>query len=215
MRRSSVDTLSPWSHCFSNPDRSLAKPSASRCITAATNLSASSTVRRGSSTKPVCTLLHCARKSPISDSENNGTDSEIATPLSKVSGSWFFTSLGLSSCFCGLPSLVTSAEGNSSSILINSAITPPLAFPQSLAPAPVPGIESGSGSSPFSTLPSLLDPSRPAARSHAQTCSFPPHLDDRQKYRPHADRNPIRDSRGFSLKRTPGHPLLRLILWVY
>jgi hypothetical protein len=54
-----VDTLSPLSHCFSNPDRSSAKPSASHCIIAATSLSSFSTVRRGSSTKPVCRLLHC------------------------------------------------------------------------------------------------------------------------------------------------------------
>ena len=31
--------------------------------------------------------------------------------------------------------------------------TPPLSFPQSLVPAPVPQIESGSESSPFSDLP--------------------------------------------------------------
>src|ERR1035438_7073799 len=79
MRRSSVDTMSPRSHCFSSPERSLAKPSASRCITAATSLSASLTVPRGSSTKPVCIVPHCDRNSPISDSENQGIDSEAAS----------------------------------------------------------------------------------------------------------------------------------------
>ena len=62
--------------------------------TAATSLSASSTVRRGSSTKPVCTLLHCDPKSPISDLENKGMGFETAAALSRVSGSWPFTSLG-------------------------------------------------------------------------------------------------------------------------
>jgi hypothetical protein len=52
-----VDTLSPRSHCFSKPARSSANPSARRCITEAPSLSASSTVRRGSSTKPVGSLF--------------------------------------------------------------------------------------------------------------------------------------------------------------
>src|ERR1017187_10542247 len=138
-RRSSVDTLSPRSHCFSKPDRSLAKPSASRCITAATSLSAPSTVRRGSSTKPVCRLLHCDRKSSISDSENKGMDSETAAALFGASGSWPFTSLGPSGCFGGM--LAKSAVITSSSFVFSSAITPPLSFPQSLVPAPVPQSE--------------------------------------------------------------------------
>src|SRR5581483_4123827 len=144
---------SPLSHCFSRPDRSLAKPSASRCITAATNLSASSTVRRGSSTKPVCTLLHCDRKSPISDSENNGTGFEISVALSRVSGCWPFTSLGPWGSFGGNAALANSAVGTSSSVLFNSAITPPLSFPQSLEPSLVPQTESDSESSPSSDLP--------------------------------------------------------------
>jgi hypothetical protein len=39
VRSSSVDTSSPRSHCFSKAVRSLAKPSASRCINEATSLS--------------------------------------------------------------------------------------------------------------------------------------------------------------------------------
>src|ERR1700687_4963125 len=205
MRRSSVETLSPRSHCFSKPDRSLAKPSASRCITAATSLSASSTVRRGSSTKPVCTLLHCDRKSPISDSENKGIGFETASALSGVSGSWPFTSLGPSGCFGGIHA--KSAIITSSSFVFSSAITPPLSFPQSLVPAPVPQIESGSESSPFSDLPLLLRLSQPAAQSHVQTGSSAPLGDGRQKCRRRAARNRIRDSRELSLQRTPGHQL--------
>src|ERR1700677_3019054 len=212
MRRSSVDTLSPRAHCFSNPDRSLAKPSASRCITAATNLSASSTVRRGSSTKPVWTLFHCDRKSPISDSENKGMGFEIAAALSRVSGSWPFTSLSPSGCFGELLSLATSAVGNSSSILFSSATTPPLSVPQLLVPAPVPQTRSGNESSPFSSLLYLPHFSQLGVQYHAQTGSFPRPWDDRQKCRPHVDRNRIPDSREFSSETTPGHPLLRLPL---
>src|ERR1700678_373283 len=209
MRRSSVDTLSPWSHCFSRPDRSLANPSASRCITEATNLSASSTVRRGSSTKPVCILLHCDRKSPISDSENKGIGSETGTPPSGVSGSWLFTSLGPSSCVSGLPFPATSAVGNSSSILFSSAITPPLSVPQSLVPAPVPRTGSDSESSPFSDLLYLPHCFQLGGRSHARTGSSPRPWDGRQKCRPHVDRNRIPDSHEFSLETTEGHLLLR------
>ena len=53
----------------------------------ATSLSASSTVRRGSSTKPVCTLLHGERKSSISDSGNKGMGSDTAAALARVFGS--------------------------------------------------------------------------------------------------------------------------------
>src|ERR1700730_14720436 len=63
----------------------------------------SSTVRRGSCTNPVCSLLLCDRKSPISDSENKGMGSETAAALSNVCGSWTVTSLGPSGCFGGLP----------------------------------------------------------------------------------------------------------------
>src|ERR1700677_3436400 len=212
MRRSSVDTLSPWSHCFSNPDRSLAKLSASRCITAATNLSASSTVRRGSSTKPVCTLLHCDRRSPISDSENKGMRSETSALLPRVSGSCPFTSLGPSGCFAGLPSLASSAVGNSSSILLSSAITPPLSVSQSSVSAPVPQTGSDSEPSPFSDL--LYSPhfSHLAEQYHARSGSFPRRWDSPQKCQPHVDRNRIRDSREFSSETTTGHPLLRLPL---
>src|SRR6185369_10750761 len=52
----------------------------------ATSLSAPSTARRGSSTKPVCTPLHCNRKSPNSDSENKGAGSETGTVFSRGSG---------------------------------------------------------------------------------------------------------------------------------
>src|SRR3954453_18742910 len=58
MRRSSVETLSPRSHCFSRRPRSLAKPSASFFIKDATRLSASSTARRGSSTNWALRLVH-------------------------------------------------------------------------------------------------------------------------------------------------------------
>src|ERR1035437_2418282 len=208
----SVDTLSPLSHCFSRPDRSLAKPSASLCITAATSLSASSTVRRGSSTKPVCSLLHCDRKSTISGSANNGMDSEIAATLSRGFGSWPFTSLGPSGCFAGMSSPANSAVGSSSSILLSSATTPPLFFPQSSVPAPVPQIVSVSESSQFSDLLYLFHFSQPGEQSHAQIGSSPRPGDGRQKCRPHVDRNRILDSHEFSSKKTPGHRLLRLPL---
>src|ERR1019366_6251673 len=152
-RRSSVDTLSPPSHCFSKPDRSLAKPSASRCITAATSLSAPSTVRRGSSTKPFCRLLHCDRKSSISDSVNKGMGSETAPALSRASGSWPFTSLGPLGCSCAMPWLARSAVVSSPSFVFSSSITLPISFQQRLVPVPVPQTASDSESSPFSDLP--------------------------------------------------------------
>src|ERR1039457_6903758 len=197
MRRSSVDTLSPRSHCFSKPERSLAKPSASRCITAATSLSASLTVPRGSSTKQVCILIHCDRNSPISDSENKGIDSQAADARSKASDSRPFTSLGPSSCF-GAPFFARSAVVSSPSMVLSSSIMPPLSFLQSLVPAPVLQIENGSESSLFLDLPCLLGLSQAVAQSHAQSGSSPPLWDDQQKCRRHVDRNRIRDSHGFS-----------------
>src|ERR1017187_4837000 len=190
MRRSSVETLSPRSHCFSRPERSLLKPSASRCITAATSLSASLTVPRGSSTKQVCILIHCDRNSPISDSENRGIDSEAMAVRSKAFGLFVSTSPGSSSCF-GEPFFARS-------MVLSSSIMPPLSFPQLLVPAPVLQIESGSESSPFSDLPWLLGLSQAAAQSHAQSGSSPPPWDDQQKCRRLVDRNRILDSHGFS-----------------
>src|SRR6185437_1969329 len=111
-----------------------------------------------------------------------------------------------------MSSLANSDVGSSSPILFGSAITPPVSFPQSLVPAQVPQIESGSESSPFSDLPLLLCLSQPAAQSRARTCSSPPLGDGRQKCRLHVDRNRIRDSHEFSLRRTPGHRLLQLPL---
>src|ERR1700687_1211983 len=99
---------------------------------------------------------------------------------------------------------------SAASFAINSAITPPLSFQQPLVPAPVPQTESGNESSPFSDLPWLLHPCQPAAQSHAPTGSSQPLGDGRQKCRPHVDRNRIPDSHEFSLKKTPGPPLLRL-----
>ena len=52
-RKSSVETLSPRSHCCSSPDRSSANTSASRFMADATRPSACSTAFLGSSTKPV------------------------------------------------------------------------------------------------------------------------------------------------------------------
>src|ERR1019366_6440161 len=141
-------------------------------------------------------------------SENKGMGSETAAALSRVSGSWPFTSLGPSGCFGGM--LAKSAVITSSSLLFSSAITPPLSFPQSLVPAPVPRRESGSESSPSSDLPLWLRLSQPAAQSHAETGSSPPLGDGRRKCPRHVDRNRIWDSPEFSLKRTPGHRLLRL-----
>src|ERR1700719_493147 len=45
----------------------------------------------------------CARKSPISGSENKGVGFETAVALSRVFVSWPFTSLGPSGCFGGMP----------------------------------------------------------------------------------------------------------------
>src|SRR6185437_509615 len=110
-----------------------------------------------------------------------------------------------------MSSLANSDVGSSSSILFGSAITPPASFSQSLVPAQVPQIESGSESLPFSD-PLLLRLSQPAEQSRARTCSSPPLGDGRQKCRLHVDRNRIPDSHESSLKTTPDHRLLRLLL---
>src|ERR1700722_4042409 len=98
--------------------------------------------------------------------------------------------------------------------LLSWDITPPLSVPQSSVPAPVPQTRSDSESSPFSVLLyflhlHLLHFSRPGEQSRGQTGSSPRPWDGRQKCRLHVDRNRISDTHELSLKRTPGHLLLR------
>jgi len=71
-RRSSVETLSPRSHWPSSFALSTANISARRFIATATRVSARSTARRGSSTKPTWMASHQARKSFASSGEKRG-----------------------------------------------------------------------------------------------------------------------------------------------
>jgi hypothetical protein len=109
---------------------------------------------------------------PISDSENEGMGSKIAAPRSRASASWPFTNLGPSGCFGGIPIARQFGRRKLLIVCLRSAITPPLSFQQSLAPASIPHIVSGNESLPFADLPCLLRLSQPAAQSHAQTGSL-------------------------------------------
>ena len=117
---------------------------------------------------------------------------KIAAPLSRASASWPFTNLGPSGCFGGIPIARQFGRRKLLIVCLRSAITPPLSFQQSLAPASIPHIVSGNESLPFADLPCLLRLSQPAAQSHAQTGSCPRFGDGRPKCRPPVDRNRIR-----------------------
>ena len=124
-----METMPPSSHCFFNLARSLERPCACRCMTQATSLSASSTVRRGSSTKPFSRLVHRDPKSAISDSENKSKGSGIlAFSPCKVSGCGSFASLS-PSCGSGAMSKRATLAGTMYAFfIVSSAISPRLPF---------------------------------------------------------------------------------------